>query len=206
MDFEQILAFSSFALVASATPGPNNVILMATGRSVGTVRGIPVLAGIALGIAFMIFTISIGLGSYIVDVPIVQNTLKYVGIAFLLWLAWKIASSPLESSEKEQNEEQLNREKKSIGFLKAAIFQWVNPKAWISCASAISVYFSVDSDVLPQALTFSAIFILMATVGCFPWLAFGSSLKQFLKSDRTNRTFNIIMGLLLLVPIFTIIS
>lgn len=204
MEFEQILAFSSFAFVASATPGPNNVILMATGREVGTVKGLPVLAGIVLGLAFMIFILALGFGNIINEAPRIQYVIKYIGIALLLWIAWQIASAPIE--DKTKSDLQSTEGPKSIGFLKVAVFQWVNPKAWISCTSAITTYFSNELDLLPQASIFAMIFILAALLGCIPWLVFGSTIKHFLKNKKASRIFNVSMGLILFGSIFAIIK
>ena len=93
MTTEQALAFILFAVVAAVTPGPNNIILASTGASVGVRRGLPCLFGVTIGMGLMMFLIALGLGSVVLEHPIVHNALKWFGIGLLLWLSWKIATA-----------------------------------------------------------------------------------------------------------------
>jgi threonine/homoserine/homoserine lactone efflux protein len=116
MSLEQIIAFAVFAFVTSITPGPNNVMLTATGANVGVRRGVPHLLGVALGFALMIFLVAAGVGSALLDSPSAMRVLRIAGIAVLLWLAWKIATAGRASS---------GIQRRPIGFFEAVAFQWV---------------------------------------------------------------------------------
>ncbi len=188
MSLEQVLAFFVFAVVTSITPGPNNVMLTATGANVGVRRGLPHMFGVALGFALMIFVVAAGAGTVLTDNPAAMRALRYVGIAVLLWLAWKIATAGRAGPARER----------PVGFLAAALFQWVNPKAWLICAGAVSGFLREDgSGALLQAFLFAAIFMLAGTPCMMLWLGFGAAMQRVLKSERALRGFNIAMGVLL---------
>jgi threonine/homoserine/homoserine lactone efflux protein len=188
MNAEQALAFVLFALVAAITPGPSNIILASTGAAVGVRRGIPCLVGVAAGMGFMMFVVALGLGSLVLEHPFILTALKWCGVGFLLWLAWKIATAghghAMESRQ-------------AIGFWKAAAFQWVNPKSWLVSASAVAAYLHADAGALAQSVAFGLLFVLVALPSCSVWLAFGASLQQFLLTDKAVRGFNIAMGTIL---------
>jgi threonine/homoserine/homoserine lactone efflux protein len=196
-----LIAFASFAFVASVTPGPNNVLLTATGSSVGFGRGLSTLFGITSGFSLMIFVLTMGLGSLVLDHPAVLSVLKILGILMLIWLSYQIAFAPVRQADNGAD----NHAPKAVGFFAAALFQWVNPKAWLVVGSAISAYMISDQPALMQAITFAAVFFVAGFVGCIPWLAFGSLLQRLLKTERTARAFNYCMGLLLLATIIMIV-
>ena len=189
MTSEQAVAFLLFAVVAAGTPGPSNFLLTATGAGVGVLRGLPCLFGVAIGMGVMMFAVAFGLGSVVVGNPRVLRVLNWLGAAFLLWLAWKIATGELRGAEAGG---------KPVGFLGAAAFQWINPKSWLVCASAAGTYLGAGSgSALAQALVFGALFIFASLPCCFVWLAFGAAAQQFLRTERAGRTFNVAMGVLL---------
>src|SRR5216683_752188 len=131
MTIEQALAFFVFSVVAAGTPGPSNALLTATGANVGVVRGLPTLLGVVTGMGFLMFGVAFGLGSVILDHPIVLTGVKWCGACVLLWLAWKIATAHGASA---------TTGSKPVGFFGAAAFQWVNPKSWLICTSAAATY------------------------------------------------------------------
>src|SRR5207247_21846 len=118
---EQIAAFLVFAVVAAVTPGPSNIMLTTAGAHAGVLKGIPCLLGVTTGMGLMMFVVPFGLGSLVLEHPLVLETLHWGGAAFLLWLSWKIArsSSPIETVPGGS----------PVGYLGAALFQWVNPKS-----------------------------------------------------------------------------
>jgi threonine/homoserine/homoserine lactone efflux protein len=188
MTREQTIAFVLFAVAAAGTPGPSNVLLMATGANVGVVRGLPCLLGVGGGMGIMMFVVSFGLGSVVLATPAVLSALHWLGAAFLLWLAWRIATSG--------RGEAVARE--PVGFLGAAGFQWINPKSWLVCASAAGAYLTAGTgSALAQAVTFGILFTVVALPCCFVWLAFGATAQRWLRGERARRTFNITMALLL---------
>jgi threonine/homoserine/homoserine lactone efflux protein len=189
MSFEQVLAFCVFAVVTSITPGPNNVMLTATGANVGVRRGLPHLFGVNLGFALMVFVVAAGAGSALLATPSFLQAIRYVGIAVLLWLAWKIAMAGRAGSGVREP---------PIGFWEAAAFQWVNPKAWLMCAAVVSGYLHQDGPgALGQAALFAAIFSFLGLPCSMVWLGFGAAMQRLLRTDRALRSFNVGMGLLL---------
>jgi threonine/homoserine/homoserine lactone efflux protein len=178
-----------FALVAAITPGPSNLILTTTGAAVGVLRGLPCLFGVAVGMGFMMFLVAFGLGSLVLESPVLLQVIKWCGIGFLLWLSWKIATA---------GHNQVTGEKEFVGFWQAAAFQWVNPKSWLVSASAVGTFLQAGSgSALAQSLAFGMLFILAALPSCFVWLAFGAAMQRLLRTERAVRIFNVAMGALL---------
>ena len=123
MTAELLLAFAGFAFVSSVTPGPNNAMLLASGVNYGFRRTVPHIAGISLGCVAMLILVGLGLGRLFAAVPQLYLILRYAGAAYLLWLAWKIATAGPMTDQKAAS--------RPMTFWQAAAFQWVNPKAWI---------------------------------------------------------------------------
>ena len=137
----------------------------------------------------MMFLVAFGLGSLVLESPVILQALKWCGIGFLLWLSWKIATA---------GHSEATGDKRHVGFLQAAAFQWVNPKSWLVCASAVGTYLEARAgSAFEQSLSFGLLFVLAALPSCFVWLAFGASLQRFLSTKRTARIFNVAMGVLL---------
>jgi threonine/homoserine/homoserine lactone efflux protein len=186
---EQAVAFLVFAVVAAGTPGPSNLLLTATGAQVGVLRGLPCLFGVSVGMGVMMFVVAFGLGSVVLANATVLRALNWIGAAFLLWLAWKIATAGPSNTA---------AGRKPVGFIGAAAFQWINPKSWLVCASAAGTYLTAASgSALAQAMAFGALFILASLPCCLVWLAFGATAQRVLCTERARRTFNIAMGVLL---------
>jgi threonine/homoserine/homoserine lactone efflux protein len=186
MRLEPIIAFTLFSVVTSVTPGPNNVMLTATGANVGIRRGMPHLLGISVGFALMQLVFIGGVGTALTSIPELLSALKFAGIAVLLWLSWKIATAGRAGDVRER----------PIGFFGAVLFQWVNPKAWLICAGAVS-FLQADAAPIVQAAIFGAIWFVTGIPCMLVWLGFGAAMQRFLQTDRALRTFNAAMGLLL---------
>ena len=137
----------------------------------------------------MMFVVAFGLGSVVLASPLVLRALNWGGAAFLLWLAWKIATAGRPTRRPADGRSA------SSG---AAAFQWINPKSWLVCASAAGTYLGAGSgSALGQALAFGGLFVLASLPCCFVWLAFGATVQRFLRTERARRAFNIAMGGLL---------
>lgn len=189
MNLEQIAALFVFAVVTSITPGPNNIMLAATGANVGVRRGLPHLFGVNLGFSLMLFLVAGGAGAALLHNPAIMQGMRIVGVTVLLWLAWKIATAGRPGS---------GGRERPIGFVEAAGFQWVNPKAWLICAGAVSSFVRADSsDPLVQAALIAGVFIIAGTPSSMAWLGFGAALQSLLSTDRALRVFNVTMGVLL---------
>lgn len=193
MSTDQALAFLLFAVVAAITPGPSNIILASTGAIAGVRRGLPCLFGTTAGMGFMMFVVAFGLGSLVLESPLLLNVLKWGGIGFLLWLAWKIATARQHPEASAGD---------IVGFWGAAAFQWVNPKSWLVTASAVGAYLHAGAaSAFVQSAAFGLLFLLAALPSCFVWLAFGATAQRLLRSDRALRTFNVTMAALLAASI-----
>lgn len=185
MPLDQAIAFFLFSLVAAITPGPSNVMLTASGAISGIARGLPCLVGVAAGMGLLIFGVALGIGQIITLHPAMLTVLNWLGAAFLLYLAWKIAvSGPLRDGAG----------KKPVGFAGAALFQWINPKSWLVSTSAAGAYLHAEAGALLQALAFAGLFVAAALPSGFLWLAFGASLQRYLRDARTARIVNGVMA------------
>src|SRR5262245_53648831 len=198
MTHEQAAAFLLFAVVAAVTPGPSNIMLTAAGASAGVLRGLPCLLGVATGMGLMMFLVPLGLGSLVLTYPLMLEALHWGGAAVLLWLSWKIATSSGQLDAVSEGP--------SVGYLGAAVFQWVNPKSWLVSASAAGTFLTsqAGSPIL-QAACLGGLFLLAALPSCFLWLAFGAALQHALHGQRRLRIFNIAMGSLLALSIVLIL-
>lgn len=189
MTFEQAVAFLLFAVVVSGTPGPSNLILTSAGASAGVRRGLPALFGQVAGMGFMLFVIGFGLGSLILENTLAVEVLKWFGIGFLLWLSWKIATAGHHAQATKESR---------VGFWQLAAFQWVNPKSWIVCTSAVGTYLSTATgSAAVRSASIALLFILAALPCCSVWLVAGAGVQRMLRSERAARAFNLLMGGLL---------
>ena len=194
---EQALAFALFALVAAGTPGPSNTLLVATGARVGVARGLPALLGQGRGMGVMIVVVALGLGALVVARPELVGFIRWSGVAFMLWLAWRIASS--------SGHLVAEGDTRPIGFLGLATFQWVNPKAWLITTSAAASFADAGEDQVLHAIVLGALFTAVALVICFPWLALGAAIQRVLRTHRSMRVFNIAMGMLLALSVLPLV-
>ncbi len=182
LSFDLLLGFALFALVTSITPGPNNTMLLASGVNFGFNRTIPHMLGITCGFFVLVVAVGFGLGAVFQTYPLLYTILRYVGAAYLLYLAWKIAhSGPVSESEK--------GESKPISYLGAAAFQWVNPKAWIMAIGAISTYTPMQG-YFTNVIVIAAVFALINLPSVSVWAGCGTLLRNVLKDRRWLRLFN----------------
>ncbi|MGE0037595.1 MAG: LysE family translocator [Xanthobacteraceae bacterium] len=192
MTTEMLLAATSFACVMSFTPGPNNILLTASGVNFGFVRSIPHILGVKFGFVALVAACGLGLGLLFTTYPAAQTALKIVGAGYLLWLAWKVANAGSASG--------VPAGARPISFLQATAFQWVNPKGVIAALGAVALFVRPDSattDLLLLLVVFGVCTILAAST----WTAFGAALSTLLRNPRYARMFNIAMALLLVASI-----
>lgn len=191
-----LLSFLTFALVSSITPGPNNVMLMASGANFGFRPTLPHLAGVSLGFAAMVILVGLGLAGIFAAAPWLYEVLRWVGAAYLVFFAYKIATSKgLGSSE---------HKGRPVTFLQAVAFQWVNPKAWSMILSAVTTFAPPDPTIGHIGL----LTLLLCAVGLpcsLIWMTFGLGLKNFLSQPVALRAFNITMAVLLIVSLYPLL-
>jgi threonine/homoserine/homoserine lactone efflux protein len=190
MRLEPILAFTVFSIVTAVTPGPNNIMLTATGANVGIRRGMPHLLGIIVGFGLMQFIFISGAGTLLTSLPQLIIGLKVIGNAVLLWLSWKSATAGRSGVVRVR----------PMGFFSAIVFQLANPKGWLICASAVG-FLQPDANAILQAAIFSGIWFVIGIPCMLVWLGFGAAMQHVLRTDRALRAFNIAMGLLLVATI-----
>lgn len=191
-----LAALVVFAFVMSATPGPNNAMVLTSGLSFGFRRTIPHMLGIALGFAFMIAMVGLGLTEVFARWPVIYDILKYGGALYLLWLAWAIATA--------HGIKEGAGGGKPLSFLQAAAFQWVNPKAWVIAIGASAAYTSHEHFLLSMAIV-TIVFCLVTLPSVGMWALFGVALKRLLKNERALRAVNIAMAVLLVASLWPIL-
>jgi threonine/homoserine/homoserine lactone efflux protein len=190
---EIVLALASFAFVMAFTPGPNNIMLTASGANFGFVRSIPHMAGVVIGFVALLMACGGGLGTLVTSFPQVQIVLKVAGSAYMLWLAWKIASAS-SGGEGERSTGRL------LTFWQAAAFQWVNPKGIVIALGAVALYVRPDRALADLAVLLG-VFGTATLLSAGTWLCFGAALSRVLREPRRARTFNIVMAVLLVASI-----
>ena len=192
---ELLFAFVLFAAVMFFTPGPNNIMVMSSGLTYGFRRTLPHIAGVVIGFAFMVGAVGLGFGTVFTAFPVLQTILKYVGAAYLVYLAVVIAlAGPPKPGEAARG---------PMTFWGGAMFQWVNVKGWVAIIGTVTAYAAIARfplNIVIQVLTFLA----MGTASITTWTLFGSALRPVLTSERAVRVFNVAMAVLLLASLYPV--
>ncbi|MDB6179412.1 LysE family translocator [Paracoccus sp. Z330] len=195
MSLDLLLALAGFAFVTSATPGPNNMMLMASGANFGIRRTVPHMLGVSLGFGLMVVVLGFGVDRLIAQSTMLATMLKWVSMAYMLWLAWKIATAlPPEMGTPDTNRVPLT-------FLQAAAFQWVNPKAWAMALGALSAFAAGLGGALIVGLVFAA--VNLPTVSA--WVALGQGMRSVLSTPARFKSFNLVMAALLIVSMMPVL-
>jgi threonine/homoserine/homoserine lactone efflux protein len=191
-----LIAFILFAVVMCFTPGPNNIMLLSSALTYGFRRTLPHIVGITVGFAFMVGAVGLGLGTIFIAYPVLQTILKYVGIAYLIYLAAVIAMSGAVTPGQDN-------QRGPMTFWAAVLFQWINVKGWVMAIGIITAYSAVAS--FPWNITIqAALMFVMGALSSLTWTLFGSSLRSFLTSPTAVRVFNVLMALLLLASLYPV--
>ncbi|SLN20275.1 Cysteine/O-acetylserine efflux protein [Falsiruegeria litorea R37] len=195
MTHDLLLALVAFAFVSSITPGPNNLMLMASGANFGFRRTIPHMLGIGLGFTFMVLLVGAGLVQVFDAFPVSYQILKVASVAYLLYLAWKIANAaPVEGQEGAGT---------PMTFLQAAAFQWVNPKAWTMALTAITAY--TPSQDLGAVVIVALVFGAVNLPSVSTWTVLGQQMARILTNPRRLTLFNWTMALLLVASLYPVL-
>lgn len=198
MTYEILIALIGFAVASSITPGPNNLMLMASGANYGMRRTLPHMLGISLGHAFMVAMVGIVLLQVFDTYPILNTILKVVSAAYMIWLAWKIANAVPPEAKKVTG--------KPFTFLQAAAFQWVNPKAGFMAITAISAYAPQDQGIVMGSLIVAVVFATVNFPSITIWAWMGVQVRRWLGSARRLRVFNVSMAVLLVVSLYPMLT
>jgi threonine/homoserine/homoserine lactone efflux protein len=194
---ELYLAIFIFAASTTVTPGPNNIMIMTSGLNYGVKSSIPHLLGICFGFPAMVIMVGLGFSVIFETYPLFHEVIKVLGVVYLLYLAWLIASSSSTALE--------GKKSKSVSFTQAALFQWVNPKAWVMATSAVSAYTSIASDLFSQVVIIALVFFIVSFPCIGVWLFFGVGLKKYLNSSKNQKIFNLSMALLLVASVLPVL-
>ena len=201
MNPETLLAASLFAVVSSVTPGPNNAMLMASGVNFGFRRSLRHLLGVNLGFSFMVLCVGLGLHSVLDRFPQLYDVLRYAGSAYMLWIAWKLASAKTVAPVSTEGE----ATRQPMGFWAAAAFQWVNPKGWVMAVTCMSTYLSPNAG-LPQVASLAALFLVLGGPCSAFWVGFGQAMRSLLQHPKRLRIFNVSMALALVASLYPMLT
>ncbi|CAM8634820.1 RhtB Putative threonine efflux protein [Comamonadaceae bacterium] len=206
MNTETLFAAGLFAVVSSVTPGPNNTMLMASGVNFGFRRSQRHLWGVNLGFTFMLLCVGLGLHSVLDRFPQFYDVLRYLGSAYMLWIAWKLASArPAPTSGATAAEPGNPAILRPMGFWAAAAFQWINPKAWVMAVTCMSTYLSPNAGATQVALLAGLFMVMGAPCSAF-WVGFGQAMRGLLQDPLRLRIFNITMALALVASLYPMLK
>ena len=191
-----LTALMAFAFVSSITPGPNNLMLLASGVNFGFRRTVPHMLGIGIGFTLMVALVGLGLAGIFTAWPPARPVLKIAATAYMLWLAWKIAHAAAP--------EAAQRSARPLTFLQAAAFQWVNPKAWTMALGAIALY--APGQEAAAVLWVAAVFGMVNLPCVSSWTVLGMALRRALQNPVRLRIFNITMALLLIASLYPVLT
>ena len=195
MTVELFTALATFTFVTVITPGPNNLMLMASGANFGFRRTIPHMAGIGIGMPVLVICVGIGVMQLFDLWPASYTILMVLSVAYLLYLAWKIANAAPPKDAQARGH--------PLTFLQAAAFQWVNPKAWSMALSAITLY--ATSRDAAAVLWVAGVYLVMSLASTTFWAALGQQVQRALNSPRRLRMFNVVMAVLLVATLIPVL-
>jgi threonine/homoserine/homoserine lactone efflux protein len=182
-----IAALAGVAFASTWTPGPNNIMLANSGATFGYRATLAHAFGVALGFPVMMFVLALGLGELFQRSAALREGLRWLGVAVMLWLSWRIATAGRARADGRA---------RPFTFAEAAAFQWVNPKAWV-LAVGVPAAFLAGVKPLAEAAICAAVFTASGLSSAHGWALFGAALRRALSSAARLRAFNVTMGLLL---------
>lgn len=196
MSAETLLALTLYAFATSGTPGPNNMMLLASGVNFGVRRTVPHMLGISVGHSVMVFLVGLGVAGVFLAHPVALVALKVAAVGYMLWLAWKIARSGAPGEGRAAG--------RPMTFLQAAAFQWVNPKAWAMALGAVAAYVPE-----PSVGAYAAVAVVFACVNLpsvSVWAAAGQGVRRWLEGPGRLRAFNWGMAGLLVLSLWPVVG
>ncbi len=190
---ELFFAVLFFAFSTTITPGPNNVMIMSSGVNYGVKASVPHWLGICLGFPLMVLLVGLGFGVVFERYPHLHQLIKVLGVAYLIWLAWHIASAAPTAIEQGKA--------KPFSFMQAALFQWINGKAWVMASGAVAAFTTMGGVYWLEVSVITAAFLLVAFPCVGIWLIFGAALRSILTKAVFQRIFNISMAIILVLSV-----
>lgn len=190
MELSLFFSMLGFLWVAAITPGPNNMLLTASGANFGFWRTLPLMIGIMIGMQVMLLMVAFGVGGLILLYPALHLILKIAGSLYLLWLAWKIATAAYERLETSVAPPQ------PIRLYQGWLLQFLNPKAWLMALGAVASFSLAGEGYNQSVIAISIGIVLVNLVSGVIWLGFGTMIGRLLRSKKAWIIFNVSMGLL----------
>lgn len=194
MELGILVSLIGFAFATSATPGPNTLMLLASGVNFGFRRTIPHMMGIGVGFLGLLLCVGFGLGALLEQMPTLYLALKFAGGAYLVYLAWRIAMARSIGEGGKATA-------RPMSFVEAAAFQWVNPKAWVMAIAAMATFTNPDSLTLSTILV-ALVFFFVNIPSASIWTVCGAMLREWLSHPTRLKVFNISMAILLVVSLW----
>ena len=194
-----LLSIFSFAFVMVITPGPNNILLLSSGLNFGYKKSLPSIFGVMLGFPIMVIIVGLGIGIIFKNYPYVYYIMKIIGIIYLFYIAYQIATSNDEIKSSSV------KEKKPFTFIQIVIFQWLNPKAWVMAITSTTLYVTNNNHSIIQVFIIAFIFLLMGIISTNSWTLGGVFLQNILKIKLHIKIFNIFMAVLIIVSVLPIL-
>ncbi len=183
-----VVPLATYTFVMSVTPGPNNVMVTASGVNFGYRRTLPHILGIAIGCAFQTYLMCLGLGALFRAYPVIQDVLQWTGAAYLLYLAWRLATSGgIGESDSAR----------PMNFREGALFQFVNPKAWVMALTTTTLFLPAGASPWLAGLGIFAVFVVVNIPCVSAWAVFGAGMRRWLNAPRVRLAFNLSMAVLL---------
>lgn len=195
MTWGLLVSVAIFSFVTAVSPGPNNTFLLSSGANFGLRKSLPYLSGIMVGLIGMMTAFAAGLGVIFATLPLLYEILKWVGFAYIVWLAYLIVKSTSKSD---------TGQAQYIGFWKATTFQFVNPKAWVVIGSFMATMVPVGSGFLASAFV-CLVFLVFTYPGAFLWAVAGQVLKDWLSKPSRRKVFNIASAILLVLSMAPVV-
>ena len=190
-----ILPLVGFSFVSSVTPGPNNILLWASGAQFGFARTLPHVVGTAVGLGAMTLAVAAGLGAVVTTLPQVAFLMKVAGSLYLLYLAYQIAGA-----------DALKRGvvTRPLGLLQAAAFQVINPKAWIFSLGAITTFRPAELPILPAAVLVAATMMIVIVPSGSVWVVGGDVLSRLIEGDRARRWVSLVLAAVVVATVVSV--
>jgi len=195
MTWGLLVSVAVFSFVTAVSPGPNNTFLLSSGANFGLRKSLPYLSGIMAGLIGMMTALAAGLGVIFATLPWLYQILKWVGFAYIVWLAYLIIRSTSKSD---------TGQAQYIGFWKATTFQFVNPKAWVVIGSFMATMVPVDAGFW-TAVFVCLVFLVFTYPGAFLWAVAGQALKDWLSKPSRRKVFNIASAILLVLSMVPVL-
>jgi threonine/homoserine/homoserine lactone efflux protein len=188
----ELAALVAFAFVGSFSPGPNNAVLWASGISFGFRRTVPQIVGASLGVGSLVVGVAAGIGALLEAVPGAALALRVAGSVYLLYVAWRVAGSGAIGQAEVAH---------PLSVWQAAVFQWLNPKAWVFAIAVVGTFLPEDVPRPAGIALLTGVVIVVVVVSFTIWAAGGAALDRFVDDDRRRRLVSLVLAALIVASV-----